>query len=289
MSATGERVFLWIFSIVVFGSFLGALIQDISPAKLSPLFFLLAYPPLVALHELGHALAARLLGWGVREVVIGAGPRWRAFEVAGVPVEIKRVPLSGYVRLRPPGQLTRDPSRISHALIYLAGPLSEAMVILLLALLLGERLWTPSGHVGIICAQAVSAAAAFGVITNLLPLRMADGALSDGLGALTALSFTEGDYAEWRMSQELEGAARLLAQGAAREALVIFEVLSERAPSALAAHLGEADALVALGRRPEAILRLAALERAALSLTQRRRVRLKLKEIRRQREEGAPR
>ena len=47
------------------------LVTGASPTKLSMVFVLLAWLPMLVVHELGHALAARAVGWDVLEIVIG--------------------------------------------------------------------------------------------------------------------------------------------------------------------------------------------------------------------------
>lgn len=62
------------------GAFLVALdlliaivVEDYQPAELVPVFVLVAWLPLIALHEAGRALAARVVGGHVGEIVVGPG------------------------------------------------------------------------------------------------------------------------------------------------------------------------------------------------------------------------
>src|SRR5207248_7565842 len=73
-----ERNF-YIFVLTVFLGLLAAeIIKDYQPVKLAVLFIILFWPPLVVLHEAGHALMADLLGWEVRRIVIGLNREvWR--------------------------------------------------------------------------------------------------------------------------------------------------------------------------------------------------------------------
>src|SRR5947209_3064264 len=66
----------WIY-IIALALFLGLLTAEVlinyQPVKLTILFFLLSWAPLLVLHEAGHAVVAALLGWRVERVVIGMG------------------------------------------------------------------------------------------------------------------------------------------------------------------------------------------------------------------------
>src|SRR5438093_387232 len=119
-----ERNF-YIFVLTVFLGLLAAeIIKDYQPVKLAVLFIILFWPPLVVLHEAGHALMADLLGWEVRRIVIGLNREVWRFRVRGIPVVVKLLPLGGYVSPAP-----RDLSwpRPKLALTYLARPGNELL------------------------------------------------------------------------------------------------------------------------------------------------------------------
>ena len=187
-----ERGVLAFFLLVVVGALVAELVQDYTPAKLSVLFFLLAWAPLLALHEAGHALAAWMCGWRVRRVVIGyGGALWR-FRVGGVPVQVGRLPLGGFVQLAP--RHLRQ-VRVRSAFIYFMGPGIELALVAAIALVVGpQTLLARSLSVPTIALQAFAVAALLGAGTNLLPrLARKDDALvgartpSDGMGII--LSF----------------------------------------------------------------------------------------------------
>lgn len=162
-------------------------IEDYQPVKLAPVFVMLAWFPLIALHELGHAAVAKLVGWDVEEMVVGFGPAAHRFEVLGVPVTLKTYPLGGWVRPVP-----RDLSavRLKSALVYAAGPSVELAVV---AVLLGafgvDAMLTRTDAVPVIAAQAVSIAALLGAASNLVP-RGVDTehgrSVTDGMGILSS-------------------------------------------------------------------------------------------------------
>lgn len=164
--------------------------EDYEPVKLAPVFVLLSWFPRIALHELGHAIAAGALGWEVREVVIGFGGTAARFEILGVPCSLKMYPLGGYVR---PAPLSLSAVRVRSALVYLAGPGAELLLVALLVLALGwDTMTTRTDEVGIIAAQAVAVAALIGAFSNLVPRTFpTERGLSatDGMGILR--SFTQ--------------------------------------------------------------------------------------------------
>src|SRR5207302_11057413 len=126
------------------------------PAKLTALFILLFWIPLLVVHESGHALVAALLGWRVRRMVVGMGPRLARFRVGPVPVELRLIPVEGFVEPAPTN--LRSPQSKS-ALIYLAGPGAELLVLVVLALILGvETLLSKTEHLGLLAAQSLAVA-----------------------------------------------------------------------------------------------------------------------------------
>jgi hypothetical protein len=139
----------------------------------------------VPIHECAHALAAKLLGLSLFRVVLGCGRLLLEFRL-GVPVEVRAVPLSGFVLV---GHRTRRFLRLRAFLVALAGPLSNgAMLWLAFAFAppgeivegFGERLM-PVG--------AFAAANALVLFENLLPLkaRTSLGSIPrDGLAMLAA-------------------------------------------------------------------------------------------------------
>src|SRR5579871_1841739 len=103
-----ERWFYAIFLLVILGLFAGDVCTNYAPVKLSALLFVLFWIPLLVLHELGHAIVARLVGWRVEMIVIGMGRTLCRFHVGNALVELRVVPLEGFVRnvplnLRAPG------------------------------------------------------------------------------------------------------------------------------------------------------------------------------------------
>ena len=139
-------------------------VRDFQPRKLSALFFALSWFPLIALHELGHAVVARAFGHHVHDIVVGFGrPMWR-FTVFGLDVELRSLPIEGFVTHSGPSTGFRS------ALISFAGPAAELLLAGLLLLALGPgRMFSESNSVAVIATQSVAVACVLSAIVNLIP------------------------------------------------------------------------------------------------------------------------
>ena len=147
-------------STIVAGIFIGLvfaeLLTDYQPRKLGAIFLLLAWIPLLFLHEAGHAIVARLCGWNVERVVLGFGHRMKKFSIGKTVVDIRAVPIEGFV-LPVPTNLRRP--RLKSALIYAAGPLFEALLLGFIVLIVrSDRLLISTDDVGMIALQATCVA-----------------------------------------------------------------------------------------------------------------------------------
>ncbi len=95
-----------------------------------PLFTLLIIP-----HELGHALAAKLLGIRVFKIIIGAGQTISTFKFLGLSWELKKFPLGGLT-------LALGKSinfyRLKHFLFVIAGPFVNLFFLLVALVFLRE-------------------------------------------------------------------------------------------------------------------------------------------------------
>lgn len=185
-----------------FGLFLVVeLAQAFTVQKLSVPFFLLSWVVLLPIHEAGHALVARGLGWRVERICIGAGRVRHQRTVFGVPVEFRTIPLTGFVMPRP---VNLRAARLKLSLIFSAGPGIELLAVGLIALLLGpDRLLSPSASPLMIAVQSFCVAALVGAGLNLIPLPHAtrEGrAWSDGLGMIAAWGLTDEDLKRLRDS-----------------------------------------------------------------------------------------
>lgn len=174
---------------IVGGVFVGLisaeLLIDYEPRKLGALFLLLAWGPLLFLHEAGHALVAHWCGWNVERVVLGFGHRMKKFFIGKTVIDVRAVPIEGFV-LPTPRNL-KSP-RLKSTLIYAAGPLAEVALLVIIILLVGwDRLLTSTDHVGMIALQATCVAIIMGLVFNLIPhTTQTGGGLSwnDGMGII---------------------------------------------------------------------------------------------------------
>jgi hypothetical protein len=193
----GERWTYAIFVLLVFGLFAAEMIRDYRPVKMSMLFITLAWVPLLAIHEGGHALMARLLGWRVLAVVIGFGRTLASFRVGETRVELRALPLEGFTRPVPRGDSW---PRLKSFLIYAAGALAELVVLGLLTLILGfERMTTRTDDLYIIAAQSFGAAALLGVTINVIPhtAETSHGrTANDGMGMILSLRAPREHFAD---------------------------------------------------------------------------------------------
>lgn len=193
----GERNFTVFFATIVLALFVAEVVRDFKPIKLTILLILLIWIPLLALHEAGHAVVAALLGWYVGRVVIGVGRLVAKFRVGTAIVEIRLLPLEGYVLPQP--RNLRAP-RLKSALIYFAGPGAELLLLAIVAAILGpSTLLTHSENIGIMAAQALGVVVLFSAFCNLVPhaVDMPGGRVAnDGLGIIRSFSLPDSHFAE---------------------------------------------------------------------------------------------
>ena len=206
---------------------LAAIFEEYSPKKLSVLLIVLFWIPMLVVHELGHALAAKLLDWRVREIVIGFGRVLWQFQVGDTRVKIKLVPVEGYVLPSP-----RTPSgiRLKSMLIYAAGPGAELLVLAALLLVFGwDTVFNDSSDLSLIALQSLAIVILFGAGFNLLPFRV-EGAVSDGLGIVSS-PFISDESIELRLlTVELRDLHDALATGDSARAMKSATELLQQFP-----------------------------------------------------------
>jgi tetratricopeptide (TPR) repeat protein len=178
-----EQRTVFVFALVLAALFVAELASHYNPAKLSIVLVFVWWIPLLVLHELAHASVARWLGWRVTEIVIGFGRELFRFSVGDTLVRVRVLLLEGYVVPQPDKV---EGARIKSALIYLAGPLSEVLLVFGLWLVLRDRLFTRSNEYGMVAVQSLALAATLGALFNLVPFKSGQG-VSDGLGAWLSL------------------------------------------------------------------------------------------------------
>ena len=118
--------------------FVGALLHSAihSPGQmlLAWVACVLLLPIVIALHETGHFVVARLMGMETGAVVIGVGARLWDYEIWGIPVQVNLLPLFGFVSL---GLPTGEFARLRLWFATLAGPATNVG-----AMWLSARYWT---------------------------------------------------------------------------------------------------------------------------------------------------
>jgi hypothetical protein len=155
-----------LFLVVLLGLFTAEVVVNYAPGKLAALFFVLFWFPLLVLHECGHALMARLLGWDVPRLVIGMGRTITWFRLGRTLVEIRLFPIEGFV-LPVPRNL-RSPY-LKSALIYLAGPGAELLLLFLIWAALGNTLLSPTENLALLAVQSLCVAILVSAFFNLVP------------------------------------------------------------------------------------------------------------------------
>lgn len=180
-----ERWMVGAFLFIFFGLFAADIVLNFEPVKISIFVFLAAWTPLIALHETGHALAAWLLGWRVRQWVVGVGRPIYTTRVIGTLVEVRMWPIEGFVRTAP---MDLNMPRLKDAFIYFAGPGIELLFAGFILLYVGpERMFERTDDLFTIVLQSLAAASATQAILNLIPgaVETQNGLIpNDGLGIL---------------------------------------------------------------------------------------------------------
>jgi len=169
-------------------------------ALITLLAFLLVISVVVAAHEAGHFVAAKLCGIPVSVFSIGFGPRLLATTIRGTEFRLASLPLGGYVR--PDAHALQRASVMSRVAVYLAGPAASVVFGVLLTagmlmhgepLMLGSR----SGVIDVVIANSRAARAgirAHDVLTGAFRASFVetddvDAALSSSPDAVVTLSF----------------------------------------------------------------------------------------------------
>jgi len=157
----------------------------------------------VALHEAGHAVVAGLLGWYVGHVVIGWGRPVARFRWGKTRIEIRALPVEGFVRTVP---TNLSCPRLKSALIYFAGPGVELLLLgILLAAVGPSTLLTLSPSYPLLAAQSLALAILVSTFINLVPHSVvsASGPIAnDGLGILSSFFVPEEHFADMIRSRD---------------------------------------------------------------------------------------
>ena len=234
-----------VFSLLI----VAAIFEGYSPRKLSVVFILLFWVPMLVLHELGHAVAARLLGWDVKEIVIGFGRTLWRFRVGETQIRIKLAPVEGYVL---PAANSARFLRAKSMAIYAAGPGAELLLLGIIVWFTGwDALFSNSDSLASVALQSLAIVIIYSAGFNLLPFR-SDGAVSDGLGIISS-PFISAETIELRLlTVELREIRTLQDAGKTGRALALAKQLLQRYPDNRSLQYCHAAALAADGQDDDA-------------------------------------
>jgi hypothetical protein len=195
-STVSEWIICAVLLVGILGLFAAEICENYHPVKLSALLVVLFWIPLLAIHEAGHAAMARWLRWHVSEIVIGMGRVLGQFRLGTARVEIRLIPVEGFVRTVPT-RLRRP--QFESALIFAAGPGVELLLASIVLVAVGPRLLEVSEDYGLIVCQSFALAATSQALLNLLPFAVhAQNRVlySDGLGVVMSLLRPTAHYAQ---------------------------------------------------------------------------------------------
>jgi len=203
-TSRGEKIFILVISLTFLFMMTMEIMSNYEPKKLGALLFVVFWVPLLFIHEFGHAIMAKSLGWRVNRIVIGFGKVLMHTRLLGAPMEIRSIPLEGFVQIAPK---TVTLARLKHALIYFAGPGIELLAFFIIMIILGgfDQMFIITNDYTRIALQSFAFAALAGAVLNLIPLGIttADGSTpNDGMGILLCLFASGMDYETWIKESE---------------------------------------------------------------------------------------
>ncbi len=198
-TSKGEKIFVVVISLAFLFMMSMEIMTNYEPRKLGALLFVVFWIPLLFIHEFGHAIMAKMLGWRVNRIVIGFGKVLVHTRLLGAPMEVRTIPLEGFVQIAPK---TVTFARLKHALIYFAGPGVELLAFFIIMAILGgfDQMFSVSNDYLHIALQSFAFAALAGAVINLIPIGIItkDGSTpNDGMGILLCLFSSGMDYELW--------------------------------------------------------------------------------------------
>ena len=245
MTRTEARVTAVLGTVFTF-MILGPLLDEFDVKRLSIVLVIALWIPMLVVHELGHALAAKALGWRVREIVIGFGRElWRG-QIGETRLSIRLAPVEGYVLPEP---ATPEGIRWKSALIYAAGPGAEFLVLgFVLAVFGWDTVFGATDTLLEVSLRSLAIVILYGAGFNLLPFRVEGGGVSDGLGILSSPFMPEAQIQLRLIGFELRRAERLADEGRGEEALATLRTQIARFPDNESLLLLEAGVLSTTGQ-----------------------------------------
>ena len=160
----------------------------------------------IPIHEIGHAIAGRLVGLDVVAIVLGHGRTVWSGHVAGVPIDVRAWPTVGGATLF--GTTRSTWLRFRMFVAVLGGPLANVACLIGCSAWFGLAMWQDAGRVfaGLAPLTGFWLANAYALLANLLPRRVqgANGAnRTDGAHLLRLLWPRRIDFRGLRLSADL--------------------------------------------------------------------------------------
>ncbi len=187
-STRGEKITYYVFLLLMLVGFSLDLLTNFEPKKMAAVVFIVAWLPLTFLHEFGHAFVSKLVGWEVKEFVVGYGKVIKEFQYKETKVEFRMMPIGGYIL---PHCEDADWSRFKSASVYFAGPGIELLVFFGIYGFIGfEKFLNPSLVSLDLVSQGVALSALTSAVINLIPssaITKKGESANDGLGILLSL------------------------------------------------------------------------------------------------------
>ena len=187
-STRGEKITYWVFMLLMFVGFGLDLLTDFEPKKLTAVVFILAWIPLTFLHEFGHAIVSKWVGWEVKEFVVGYGKIIKEFQYKETKVQFRMMPIGGYIL---PHCEDADWSRFKSAFVYFGGPGIELLVFLGIYAFIGfEKFLNPGFSYLDLVLQGIALSALTSAVINLIPssaITEKGESPNDGLGIIVSL------------------------------------------------------------------------------------------------------
>src|SRR5947199_383193 len=141
--------------------------------------FIVTFTVIIAVHEFGHYLSARLLGMRVLEFVFGFPPRIASITHAGITFSLNAIPFGGFVRILgqddfaihqqgegDPGAFTSKPWW-AQAIVLVAGvTMNVVLALVVLTTAFASGTTAPNGDVRVDQVAAGSPAEKAGILTD---------------------------------------------------------------------------------------------------------------------------
>jgi tetratricopeptide (TPR) repeat protein len=191
--------------------------------------FAFVFLPLVIipLHELGHAVAGRLVGFRIVGVTLGSGPLLLRTTVLGVKVRIKAVPIIGLTMAFPQGD--GPTQRWRHWIFTAGGPMANVLIYFGLRGIFGPAALHDFKHHPL--AWTAIWTNWWVLAANLFPFHTKEGQASDGYGLFTIPFWSAAKRIEVRARTAAAKAGHALIHGDLAAARRAADDLRREAPA----------------------------------------------------------